>query len=354
MLESLDSGSSESIEAIRASLGHPLSFMPQPTQCIVTSAHGLCAGSIPERFSVASKLWAAGISAEYLAQSGVLASLLKQQREEAQGLGTSDWTLDELCAVCAIMKIPFVVVVQPHALREKGTVRLRMTSSNSSSSDNYSGNEQVVSLDSLPMTIKEQSLSEAGDHTYETASDPVDGSAANSGTSSSYRNSNRIVERSIECIYVQNDQFFDYERSVSKDVPNHKIILKTMRGITQRAEGFLSALVEPTFTEDIPVFAVTDVPFWCLRDFGTSLMKKNEEECSNKACLETIDAHPTQKRGLKTLGAAIDNYMRRKGLWQSSISAKGARKEAMLLLYSKIDDKFDLVTLEGSDAGRRR
>lgn len=63
-------------------------------------------------------------SAEYLAQSGVMASLLKQQREETQGTGTSvskasesrscsssthsslqDWSLDELCGVCAILKV---------------------------------------------------------------------------------------------------------------------------------------------------------------------------------------------------------------------------------------------------------
>lgn len=105
ILEVQESGSLEGMEAIRASLGHPLAFMPQPTQCIVTSVHGLNAATVAERFLVASKLWVAGLSAEYLAQSGVLASLLKQQREEAQGPGTSDWNLDELCGVCAIMKV---------------------------------------------------------------------------------------------------------------------------------------------------------------------------------------------------------------------------------------------------------
>jgi len=352
MLESMENVSSESIETIRASLGHPLSLMPQPTQVIVASVHGLDAPTVPDRFLVASRLWAHRIKAEYLPQSGVLASLLKQHREENQGPGTSAWGLDELCAVCAIMKIPFVVVVQPHTLREKGTVRLRLTSS-STSSDSYTGNEQTIPLDSLPATILELSSIEGGEYQH-ASTDQNDALVNNAGITSSNRSNNRNVEPQIECIYVQNDQFFfDYERSVSKDVPNHKTILKSVRGITQRAEGFVAGILGPTFAQDVPVFAVADVPFWCLRDFGTSLMKNNAEECSSNACLQTIDDHPNQKRALKTLGAAIDNYMRRKGLWQSADNnGKIDRQEVVLLLYSKIDDRFDLVTLEGSDPGR--
>jgi histidyl-tRNA synthetase len=84
------------IDAIRASLGHPLNMMPSPTQCIVSSVHGLDSSTAQERFIVASKLWSEGISCEYLAQSGVLASLLKRQREEAQGAGTSVRSLFQL------------------------------------------------------------------------------------------------------------------------------------------------------------------------------------------------------------------------------------------------------------------
>jgi histidyl-tRNA synthetase len=123
------------IDTIRGSLGHPLNLMPPPTQCIVASVHGLDSSTAHDRFVVASKLWTEGISCEYLAQSGVLASLLKHQREETLGAGTSvrrfsilffvclattslisiclplsdaqhqDWSLAELCGVCAIMKV---------------------------------------------------------------------------------------------------------------------------------------------------------------------------------------------------------------------------------------------------------
>ena len=77
------------LEAIRGSLGAPLNVMPQPIQCMVASGNGLDTGTARERFVVSSRLWSEGISCEYLAQSGVMSSLLKQQREELQGNGTS-------------------------------------------------------------------------------------------------------------------------------------------------------------------------------------------------------------------------------------------------------------------------
>jgi hypothetical protein len=112
LLESYDASSKGSnndigleLEAIRGSLGAPLNAMPQPIQCMVASANGMDASTAKDRFVVASRLWSEGISCEYLAQSGLMASLLKQQREELQGDGTSDWSFEELCGVCAIMKV---------------------------------------------------------------------------------------------------------------------------------------------------------------------------------------------------------------------------------------------------------
>lgn len=95
----------QGIESIRNSLGHPLQDLPSPTQAIVASVHGLDSASIPHRFAVASKLWSSGLCCEYVAQSGVISSLLKQHREDSHGVGTSDWNLEELCGVCAIMKV---------------------------------------------------------------------------------------------------------------------------------------------------------------------------------------------------------------------------------------------------------
>jgi hypothetical protein len=77
------------MDVLRASLGHPFTMMSNHPLSIVSSVHGLDAASSAERFVVASRLWTDGISAEYLAQSGVMASLLTQHREEAHGSGTS-------------------------------------------------------------------------------------------------------------------------------------------------------------------------------------------------------------------------------------------------------------------------
>ena len=79
----------QGMDSLRTSLGHPLSFYSYSARCIVSSVHGLDAASSADRYLVASRLWAEGIGAEYLAQSGVLASLLRRQREEREGTGAS-------------------------------------------------------------------------------------------------------------------------------------------------------------------------------------------------------------------------------------------------------------------------
>jgi hypothetical protein len=77
------------VEILRTSLGHPLQLYTSSVRCIVSSVHGLDSSSSLDRLEVAARLWAAGIAAEYLAHSGVMSSLLKQQREETRGAGSS-------------------------------------------------------------------------------------------------------------------------------------------------------------------------------------------------------------------------------------------------------------------------
>jgi histidyl-tRNA synthetase len=103
-----NSETAQGMDAIRNSLGHPLQDMPPPTQVIVASVHGLDKDSVQSRFVVASRLWVSGLSCEYLAQSGVISSLLKQHREDSHGVGTSDWNLEELCGVCTILKVSII------------------------------------------------------------------------------------------------------------------------------------------------------------------------------------------------------------------------------------------------------
>ena len=70
------------IDFLRRSLGHPLK-MSTSVKCIVASPNGMDSSSSSERLLVAARLWAEGISAEYMPQSGVMLSLLKRIKEEA-------------------------------------------------------------------------------------------------------------------------------------------------------------------------------------------------------------------------------------------------------------------------------
>ncbi len=242
-------------------------------------------------------------------------------------------------------------------LKDKGTIRLRTVLSN----NGIDGGEDLVLLDNLASTIRDLMPSVCtgnNDLLVHSNREPMvlsgqtnrEGSGGTSGNS--YRST--PVETSIECIYVQHDQFFD-ERMASKTDRTQSIkVTKTMRGITQRAEAFLNSMVNPENgpSSVLPVFAVTDISFWCLRDFGSRLMqtadRSSAQWSATQACQETIELHPNHKRSLKTLSSAIDSYLKRNTFAKggSQQSAKHShRSEVVFLLYSKIDDRFDMITL---------
>ena len=261
------------------------------------------------------------------------------------------------------------MVVQSYLLKEKKTVRLRTVRSG------VDGTEQMVQLDNLAWTIRdllptaytsndEQPREQTGleSNVYRDGATGVSGNNYRSTPSSS-------METSIECIYVQNDQFFDSDRPASKaDKTHSKTVAKTIRGITQRAEAFVRSMVDPGDgpSSDLPVFVVTDVSFWCLRDFGSRLMRTADSQAhsnqwsATKACLETIEKYPKHKRSLKTLGAAIDSYMKRNGFLMGGDKQQSSsnyhhqhhqnhQKELIFFLYSKPDDRFDMITLQMLD-----
>ena len=68
-----------SFDLLRQCLGHPTLMLPSlhPVKCVIASMNGMDATTLPERARVASFLWAEGISAEYMPQSGVMMNLLK-------------------------------------------------------------------------------------------------------------------------------------------------------------------------------------------------------------------------------------------------------------------------------------
>ena len=81
--EAVGKGNSQftNIESLRKSLGHPLPSL-HPMMCMVASLNGMDSESLSERATVAGNLWAGGISAEYIPQSGGITSLLQNRTVE--------------------------------------------------------------------------------------------------------------------------------------------------------------------------------------------------------------------------------------------------------------------------------
>lgn len=275
---------------------------------------------------MASRLWADGVSAEYLPHSGIMLSLLKRLRQESvanETPGSSDWSLSELFGVCALLNIRFLVIVQPHLLKDKGCVRLRRypfdTISQGPNAGSSSNNEIVVPLEDLASTIQgDSSLLE------EDADEPVEMTAA--ATSSSSREYRTNKDTQVECIYIDHDQYFGNDRDVSKnETPHWKSYMKTMKGISLSAESYLSSLQDSKSQaaagmQGLPVFAA-DIPFLVLRDFGTALMRREGNEKSaigasneilgnshTSAELFFVVPHPSRSRLTHLASPLVETY----------------------------------------------
>jgi hypothetical protein len=72
-------------DSIRQGLAHP--FPTAAIHCVVASVNGLDSASTHDRAMVASRLWTAGIAAEYLPQSGTFTSLLRYYERNTNKLG---------------------------------------------------------------------------------------------------------------------------------------------------------------------------------------------------------------------------------------------------------------------------
>jgi len=158
--------------------------------------------------------------------------------------------------------------------------------------------------------------------------------------------SRAAADKALECIYVESDQYFGYDRAVSRsEASNYKNVLKGLNTVRQRCESYVTQLKDPG-VKGIPVFSV-HLSFWAIREFGTCLMRREHERSALGASAEITERYPNHKRDLKTLAVAIDNYMKRSGVWGTT-SRDGKREISkslvFILLYSRIDDRFDVVT----------
>ena len=261
-------------------------------------------------------------------------------------MSSQAWSLEELCAVCGIMNIPYVVVVQPHLLRDKGSVRLRRIQFDSRSTGSNSISEKFISLDRLPAAILAEHL-EDFDHPGEPSED-VNAFDGQSGFAQS-RQSGKSGR--VECLFVDGDQFWGSEKQITKsENQNWKTILKGLKTISQRSEAYLENMTGSSTSNGTVVIAA-DLPFFVLREFGTTLMRSSETSAS-AASTETVERYPKYKRPLRTLSIAIDASMKNRGYWNSGnnsiqrgSSSSPSRDLMTILLYSRMDDRFDMISL---------
>lgn len=259
------------------------------------------------------------------------------------------------------MRIPFVIIVQSHLLRDKGSVRLRCVSIDGAlDTTGSTTNEQIIDLENLAFTIKDLSAQMAS---LDEVSSPENHLVRDATSTGQTGQESRNQKASVDCIYVDHDQYYDPDRQVSKtETPNWKVVLKTMKSISQRGEQFIAGMMDPSLVEagdSLPIFAVAHISFFALRDFGTCLMKRSRSERSAVgACREVAEEYPKFKRIIKTLGSAIESFMKRQGYWIASghqSTGKNGHHHGSpssgpvlvtVLLYSRADDRFDMLSLE--------
>jgi hypothetical protein len=259
-----------------------------------------------------------------------------------------------------------------------------------------STNELFVSLDILASTILSDLASD------EIADEPADSISAAASSSRDPGRLHQYNRENLPCILVEHDQYYGNDRDMYKsEVPQWKTYLKAMKNVSMSAHAYLASLHQGQIAggggsaassaaasggaSSTPVFAVADASFFVLRDFGTSLMRREfSERSAIGAANETIERYPKHKRVIRTLGNAIDSHMRRQGYWSSTTSSTSHGLSAQmlssssltpghpsqpshhhshhgsslssslvsLLLYSKVDDRFDVVTLSTSATSR--
>eukprot|EP00551_Chaetoceros_affinis_P010160 CAMPEP_0203676654 /NCGR_PEP_ID=MMETSP0090-20130426/25266_1 /ASSEMBLY_ACC=CAM_ASM_001088 /TAXON_ID=426623 /ORGANISM="Chaetoceros affinis, Strain CCMP159" /LENGTH=499 /DNA_ID=CAMNT_0050543261 /DNA_START=480 /DNA_END=1982 /DNA_ORIENTATION=+ len=350
-LKTKASSSIADIESTRRLLGHPPDVF-SCIQCIVVSMDGFDPQTLSKRAVVAAHLWSKGISCEYVAQSGVMMSLLKHTNTKSPGFmtETNDWTIDQIGGICSLLKIPFLVLVQDHLLKEKKSVRLRIIedSMNSTSQSEYS----VVPLSSLASIMKDhlgkrESIVEIADSDF------------SRGRSISLTQDNTTTAKSsavdIECIFVDSDQYYMHEDGFDRD-SKWKSKKKLCRTSIQRAESYLkNELFSASTHGEGCILLAVNLPFPILREFDSAAMFGNGPTVLSSVA-DILENHVKYRKALKTLAMCVQNLIRRQleiSYSSSSTSTNNKstseeQKRSMklsVLVYSVQDDMFDLLTL---------
>ncbi len=311
------------IESLRRSIGHPLPSYP--VKCIVLSEGGFDLATCAERAKIASLLWKAGISCEYLAQSGVMLSLLQHFSSDSSLVHEWSSSVDRICGTCAILNIPYVIIVQLHLLKTKAVVKLRQTASHTVSGPSYKGNEEIVPLKSLESLLLERlkSINDGREDLPLTVT-PSQPSSSDPQIQSSHNND-------VECIYVGTEQYFEQGNRVNN--PNIKQIQKVMKSSKQKMANRIRVLSD----HSTPVIAI-DLPFRVVRDVGSMLIFDGIESLHSS---ELELKYPMHKKLLRNLMYALEALMRKNHPQRNS----DGKRQLTLFLYSISCDNYDLVTL---------
>jgi len=307
------------LEGVRRSIGHP--FLETPIQCIVTGEKGFDLATCGERASVASFLWSAGIPCEYLRNSLCYSMSLLEHFKSDSKVSYHEWSVDMICGIAAILNIPFVVIVQPHLLNYKSSVKLRQTTivHGTGALFNYNGNEEVA-LNTLSSLILERlsALNDVSDDNIATRQQ------TNANDSSLQPMQSHHSNFGIDCIYVDNDQYFDDSNRIN--TAQWKRVKKVMKSTSQK---MMDHLGNTLFDSATPVIAV-DLPFRVVRELGSCLIFDGLESLISN---DMATKYPGHKKTLRTLMYACD-----------SISRKNHGR-LTFFLYSTIDDAYDLVRM---------
>lgn len=312
------------VENLRRSMGHPLPSAP--INCIVTSESGLDLASCALRAKICALLWSSGISCEYLAQSGVMLSLLRHLSSNSSTVNEWSSSVDRICGICAILNIPFVIIVQPHLLKTKSVVKVRQTTTHSASGPIYSASEELVPLSSLSSVLLKR-LGSRFDGRDDMYLANLPSQSASNGDNHQLQSPEKIE---IECIYVGIDQYFDSEHKANNAQWKH--VKKVMKTTTQKMAIHISDFCD----QSLPVVAI-DLPFEAVRDIGNSLIFDGLESL-NCSMLQT--KYSKHKKLLRNLASALDALIQKDHRPNSE-----GKRQLTLFLYSISCDKFDMITL---------
>jgi hypothetical protein len=227
--------------------------------------------------------------------------------------------------MASVFRIPFIVVAQPHLLRERGSVRLRHIVGEAFE-------EEFISLDELASKIKEQLiLHETTTGAARSTGNPEIGRKLSTGDDNKTSSS-----AAIQCIYCDESEYhveqdLEKRKGTSSDKATAKAAKKELSRAMQKAEAYINCISTSSSLGLGTTVIASALPYLILRDLGTALVTN----ATSDAIAGITAKYPNYRRLLKTVGMSIEHAM----------AGKVSQKQRELLFYSIPDDRFDLIQI---------